>query len=102
MAFDGTVTAVRLEEEVPKAGDRRASADFDVHEVLRGNVGATQRMRTWTFFLPKDPQMIVGQRVLVSTGASTDEIESCGYSRPWSESDLVEWRRLFASREEAP
>lgn len=39
VAFDGTVTAVGLDEVVPKAGDRRAHVQFAVHEVFTGSPG---------------------------------------------------------------
>jgi len=98
VAFDGTVTAVGLDEVVPKAGDRRAHVQFAVHEVFTGSPGTEPVLRTWTFFLPPDQQRVVGQRVLVSTGQSTNEIDGCGFSRPWSPSDEGAWRAAFGSR----
>lgn len=95
VAFDGTVTAVQLGEEVPLAGGRRITLTFRVDEIVAGPNQRAARLQTWGFFVPDDPRSLLGARALISTGASTDEIEGCGYSRPWTVADAAEWHRIF-------
>ena len=95
IAFDATVTAVRVGDFDENAGMRPATVDLAVHEVFAGPERQTVRMRTWDGFLPRpEPQDAVGLRVLASAGETLD-LMACGYTRPYRAAEAAEWRRTF-------
>jgi len=94
VAFDGTVTGVRLGDRDEDAGGTPARVELAVHETFAGPRRTSVVMRTWDFMLPDEADEVVGLRGLFAAGPTLD-IKACGYSRPHSPQDAVTWRRAF-------
>lgn len=94
-AFDGTVTAVRLDEhdEMETAGPVRV--EVAVNELFRGeNIDDSVVLHASETALP--PEDVAGTRILATTDHSFN-LAGCGYTRPYSPSEASRWRQEFAN-----
>lgn len=94
-AFDATVVDVDLGKYSEDAGARPATLTVSLNEVFKGPQKSSVVMKTWDFSLPPRPERVVGVRILAAAGEALD-LMSCGFTRPYSQSDADRWRELFA------
>ncbi|HWC14872.1 MAG TPA: hypothetical protein VG929_09780 [Actinomycetota bacterium] len=94
-AFDGTIGAVRFEEYDELEDARPVRLEIKVNELFRGeDVEDFVDLRTWDFMLPEED--VAGTRILAATSHSFD-LQGCGYTRPYSETEAARWRQTFAN-----
>jgi hypothetical protein len=93
-AFDATVTNVRVGVHGRGGSGTPVDVTLQVNETFAGDAAASVVMHTWDFMLPRDPQTILGTRILAAAGPTLD-IKSCGYTRPYDEKTASEWRDVF-------
>jgi hypothetical protein len=92
IAFDGTITRVRMGTYDEDAGATPARLELEVNEVFTGTLAEVVTMRTWDFMLPDED--VTDVRILAAAGPTLD-LMGCGFSRPYSVGEAREWREAF-------